>query len=156
MKRIFAILLAAFLLLAIFTITALATDNGEDDRIEAIDAAAVDDGPAEDAAVTTTYGDPDPDPDPGRPYTWEYLVTIAGATAFTLLVAQFLKFPLDKVWKIPTRVFVYMIALVVMLVATAFTGGLTVSAAGLAVCNAFVVAFAAYGAYEVTFARVDR
>ena len=111
--------------------------------------------PDEEAAVVTTYIT-DPEPEPSSPYTWEYLATIAGATAFTLLVAQFLKFPLDKVWKIPTRILVYVIALIVMLVATAFTGGLTLSAAGLAVANAFVVAFAAYGAYEVTFARVDR
>ena len=40
----------------------------------------------------------------GEPLTWTYLATIAGAAAFTLLVVQFLKAPLDKVWKIPTRV----------------------------------------------------
>jgi len=62
MKKILACLLAAFLLLAIFTITALATDNGEDDRIEAIDAAIVDDGPADDAEATvTTYVEPEPE-----------------------------------------------------------------------------------------------
>ena len=62
----------------------------------------------------------------GEPLTWTYLATIAGAAAFTLLVVQFLKAPLDKVWKIPTRVFAYFVALGVMLVATAFTTGLTV------------------------------
>lgn len=156
MKKLFAFLLTTLLLLALIVLPALATDNGEDDRIEAIDAAiANDESPDEEAAVVTTYIT-DPEPEPSSPYTWEYLATIAGATAFTLLVAQFLKFPLDKVWKIPTRILVYVIALIVMLVATAFTGGLTLSAAGLAVANAFVVAFAAYGAYEVTFARVDR
>ena len=62
----------------------------------------------------------------GEPLTWTYLATIAGAAAFTLLVVQFLKAPLDKVWKIPTRVFAYVVALGVMLVATAFTTGLTV------------------------------
>ena len=156
MKKLFAFLLTTLLLLALIVLPALATDNGEDDRIEAIDAAiANDESPDEEAAVVTTYIT-DPEPEPSSPYTWEYLATIAGATAFTLLVAQFLKFPLDKVWKIPTRILVYVIALIVMLVATAFTGGLTLSAAGLAVANAFVVAFAAYGAFEVTFARVDR
>ena len=46
-----------------------------------------------------------PDVSVGEPLTWTYLATIAGAAAFTLLVVQFLKAPLDKVWKIPTRVF---------------------------------------------------
>ena len=156
MKKLFAFLLTMLLLLALVALPALATDNGEDDRIEALDT-AITDGKSQDeeAAVITTYAT-DPKPEPSSPYTWEYLATIAGATAFTLLVAQFLKFPLDKVWKIPTRILVYIIALIVMLVATAFTGGLTLSAAGLAVANAFVVAFAAYGAYEVTFAKANR
>jgi len=39
---------------------------------------------------------------PNTPYTWEYLATLAGATAATLLIVQFLKVPLDKVWKIPS------------------------------------------------------
>ena len=156
MKKLFAFLMTMLLLVALVALPALATDNGEDDRIEAIDAAiAESESPEEEAGVVTTYVT-DPEPEPSSPYTWEYLATIAGATAFTLLVAQFLKFPLDKVWKIPTRILVYIIALIVMLVATAFTGGLTLSAAGLAVANAFVVAFAAYGAYEVTFAKADR
>ena len=59
------------------------------------------------------------------PLTWSYLATIAGAAAFTLLIVQFFKAPLDKVWKIPTRVFAYMVSLAVMLIATAFTSGLT-------------------------------
>ena len=41
---------------------------------------------------------------PTEPFTWEYLATIAGATAATLLIVQQLKLPLDKLWKIPTRI----------------------------------------------------
>lgn len=95
-------------------------------------------------------------PTANEPMTWAYLGTIAGAAAFTLLVVQFTKAPLDKVWKIPTRVFAYMISLATMLVATAFTTGLTVDTALLTVCNAFLAALTAYGAYELTFAKVDK
>ena len=96
---------------------------------------------------TTTPGTGD------EPFTWAYLATIAGATAFTLLVVQFLKAPLDKVWKIPTRLFVYLVALVTMLLATAFTGGLNAQNTLLAAVNAVVVSMAAFGAYEITFNR---
>lgn len=93
---------------------------------------------------------------PTDPFSWEYLVTIAGAATFTLLVAQFLKFPLDKVWKIPTRIVVYVIALAVMVVATAFTAGLTMQNFLLACSNAFIAALTAMGGYEVTFAKLNK
>ena len=96
-----------------------------------------------------------PDIEVGEPLTWTYLATIAGAAAFTLLVVQFLKAPLDKVWKIPTRVFAYVVALGVMLVATAFTTGLTVDNALLVGVNALLAALSAYGAYEVTFGKIE-
>ncbi len=89
----------------------------------------------------------------GEPLTWTYLATIAGAATFTLLIVQFFKAPLDKIWKIPTRVFAYVIALAVMLVATAFTTGLATDNALLVAANAFLAAMSAYGAYEVTFAK---
>ena len=160
MKKILTVLLAAILLLAIFTFTALATDNGEDDRIEATDAAIVNDGTAEDAVATTTYAEPEtisePDPvTPGEPLTWAYLATIAGAAAATLLIVQFLKVPLDKFCHIPTRLFVYIVCLILMLLGTAFTIGLTVNNALLTAVNAFVAALTAYGGYEVTFAKID-
>ena len=163
MKKILICLLAVILLLAVFTFTALATDNGEDDRIDAIDAAIVNSGPAENAVVTTTtYGEPaaetvsDPEPvTPGEPLTWAYLATIAGAAAATLLVVQFAKIQLDKVWKIPTRLFVYIVALIFMLLGTAFTTGLTVNTGLLTAVNALVAAITAYGAYEITFAKKD-
>lgn len=97
-----------------------------------------------------------PDTNVGEPLTWTYLATIAGAAAFTLLIVQFFKAPLDKVWKIPTRVFAYVIALVIMLVATAFTTGLTIDSVLLTAANAFLAAMSAYGAYEVTFAKIAK
>lgn len=90
------------------------------------------------------------------PFEWEYLASIAGAAAATLLIVQFFKVPLDKVWKIPTRLLVYFLTLVIMLVATHYTSGLTLQAAVLAALNAFISALTAYGAYEVTFAKLDR
>jgi len=92
---------------------------------------------------------------PVDPFSWEQLATIAGATTATLLIVQLLKLPLDKVWKIPTRIVAYVIALIIMIVATAFTVGLTWSNAGLAAINAVIVALAAMGAYEVTFRKAD-
>jgi len=75
---------------------------------------------------------------------------------FTLLVVQFIKAPLDKVWKIPTRFLAYIIALVTMLVATALTTGLTFDSGLLAVVNALLAAVSAYGMYEVTFAKISK
>ena len=91
---------------------------------------------------------------PTDPFSWEQLATIAGATLATLLIVQLLKLPLDKVWKIPTRIFAYFIALIVLLVATYFTSGLTWSNGLLDAVNAVIVALAAMGAYEVTFRKI--
>ena len=90
---------------------------------------------------------------PTEPFTWQYIATIAGATAATLLIVQLLKMPLDKVWKIPTRIWVYIIALALMLAAAGFTTGLDIQTALITAVNAVIVALAAMGAYEMTFNR---
>ena len=92
---------------------------------------------------------------PTEPFTWEYLYTIGGATAAVLLIVQCFKVPLDKIWKIPTKIFVYVISLIVLLLATHFTIGLTVSNGFLAAFNALIVTAAAWGLYEVTFKKLD-
>lgn len=84
-------------------------------------------------------------------YGWAQLATIAGATAATLLIVQFIKLPLDNVWRVPTRAVVYAIALLIMLGARAFTDGLLIEDFPLLAINAFVVALAAMGSYELTF-----
>lgn len=84
---------------------------------------------------------------------WENLGTMAGAVAAVLLIVQYIKAPLDKVWKIPTRVLVYVLSLIILIAAQAALGALSVESAGLSVLNALVVAFAAMGAYEATFGR---
>ena len=93
--------------------------------------------------------------EPQQPFTWEQLATIAGATAAVVLIVQFLKLPLDHIWKIPTRIVVYIMALVILLIATAFTTGLTPQSAILTAVNAFIVALSAMGAYELTFKKYD-
>lgn len=92
---------------------------------------------------------------PTEPFTWEQLATIAGATLATVLIVQLLKLPLDKVWKIPTRIVVYFIALIILLCATLFTTGLTVQNGILTAVNAVIVALAAMGAYEMTFKKLE-
>ena len=92
---------------------------------------------------------------PTEPFTWAQLATIAGATAAVLLIVQLLKLPLDRVWKIPTRIVVYIISLILLLLATLFTDGLTVQTGILTAVNAVIVALAAMGAYEMTFRKLD-
>lgn len=107
------------------------------------------------AAGIASEQEPVPDSVAG-PWTWAYLATIAGATAATLLITQFIKAPLDRIWKLPTRLFVYLLALAIMVVATAFTSGVTLNSFLLSALNAFIVALTAYGSYELTFAESDR
>ena len=92
---------------------------------------------------------------PTEPFTWAYLVTIGGATVAVLLFVQVIKLPLDKIWKIPTKIVVYFVSLIVLLLATYFTTGLTVSDGFLAAFNALIVTAAAWGLYEVTFKKLD-
>ena len=92
---------------------------------------------------------------PTDPFTWQQLATIAGATLATLLIVQLLKLPIDKVWKLPTRIVVYFISLIILLLAQAFTTGLTLNTGLLTAVNAVIVALAAMGAYEVTFHKID-
>lgn len=89
------------------------------------------------------------------PFSWEYLCTTSGAAAFTLLLCQFIKAPLDKLWKLPTRLLAYLISLFTMLAATALTAGITPESLLLAVINALISATSAYGMYEITFARKE-
>ena len=93
---------------------------------------------------------------PTEPFTWEQLATIAGAPLATLLVVQLLKLPIDKVWKIPTRLVAYVIALIIMILATHFTVGLSPQNAILAAVNAIIVALAAMGSYELTFEKLKK
>lgn len=93
---------------------------------------------------------------PVQAHSWESLGTMAGATAATLMIVQLIKAPLDTIWKIPTRLVVYLVALVILLAAQAFTGGVDAQTGALAAVNAVMVALSAYGSYEVTFAKAEK
>ena len=92
---------------------------------------------------------------PTDPFSWEYLATIAGSALATMLIVQLLKLPLDRVWKIPTRIVVFFISLVIMLLANLFTVGLDWSSALLTIFNAVISALTAMGGYELSFAKLE-
>ena len=93
---------------------------------------------------------------PTNPVSWEQLATIGGAAMATMLIVQLQKLPIDKVWKIPTRIIVFVISFVVLILATYFTQGLTWNTALLTVINAVIVALTAMGGYELTFAKIEK
>lgn len=88
-------------------------------------------------------------------FNWVDLATIAGATVAVVLLCQAFKVPLDKVWKIPTRVFVYIMSVIVMAVANVFIGTQELSSYILILLQAVVVMMSAMGTYEVTFKKLD-
>ena len=77
--------------------------------------------------------------------------TFAGAVGATLCITQYVKPMLPK---INARIISLAIALLIMLLVTASTGG-TWAAYGLAVFNAVLIASSAIGMYELTFAKAD-
>jgi hypothetical protein len=86
--------------------------------------------------------------------TWEFLGTFAGVVAVVVLIVQFLKLPLDKVWKIPTRYIVYVIAAGILFAVQAVTSVLAPGDIIITLLNAVVVTMAAMGTYDVTFAKL--
>ena len=108
------------------------------------------------ASVAAAEAGPSAIPQEKEAFSWAYLATIAGAAAATLLIVQFAKAPLDKVWKLPTRWLVYLVALGILLLATAFTEGLSLQRLPLVMLNAFLAALSAYGSYEITFAQREQ
>jgi len=80
-------------------------------------------------------------------FTWTILATYAGATLATTLVTQLLK-GIGFIDRIPTRIFSYVVALIILLAATFFTGAMTWNTAALCVVNAVVVSLAANGAFD--------
>ena len=92
---------------------------------------------------------------PTNPVSWEQLATIGGAAMATMLIVQLLKLPLDKVWKIPTRIIVFVISAIILTLATYFTKGLTWNTALLTLINAVIVALTAMGGYELTFKKLE-
>ena len=86
-------------------------------------------------------------------YDWASLGTVAGASAATLMIVQMIKAPLDRLWKLPTRLVAYGVAFLLLLLAQHFSNGLTAEGVLLAAVNAVIAALSAYGSYELTFAK---
>ena len=91
----------------------------------------------------------------GTPFDWGYLATVGGAAAFALVVVQFIKAPLDKIWRVPTRAVVYVLCVVGMTAGTYFTSEFTLGSIMIIPINSIVAAFAAMGAYDVTFKKLE-
>lgn len=87
-------------------------------------------------------------------FTWNVLGTMAGATAATMVFTQLLK-GIAIFDKLPTRIFSYLVALVVLVAANVFMGQVTVGGIALCAINAAVVALAAQGGFEMISSGVS-
>lgn len=86
-------------------------------------------------------------------FTWSTLGTFAGASAATSIITQFVKGALAK---IPTQIVSYAVALVVLLLATAATGGAEDWVGWVIVpLNAILVSLASNGTYEAVTRVAD-
>lgn len=79
--------------------------------------------------------------------TWELLGTYAGAMAMVGVVTQLTK-NIGFISKIPTQLWSYILALVVMYAANFFLGQLTASNAVLILFNSVIVSLGANGGYD--------
>lgn len=80
-----------------------------------------------------------------------FLVTNAGAIIMVTLIVQFLKLPLDKLWRVPTRFIVFAITLILLFCIRALMGPVDGKMILLTVLNSVIVTLACMGTYEVTF-----
>ena len=80
-------------------------------------------------------------------FSWTMLATYSGAVLATGLITQFIK-NFNGISKLPTQLLSYLVAFIVLILATWFTDALTVESAAMCILNAVVVAFASNGAYE--------
>jgi len=88
--------------------------------------------------------------------SWPTLATFSGAVAAVVFLVQFLKVPLDKLKKVPTRIVVYVVSFTVLLVAKLFTEPqFTVETVALCLVNAVLVALSAMSLYEQTIAEPE-
>lgn len=79
-------------------------------------------------------------------FDWGMLGTFAGATFAVAIVTQLTK-GVPVISKIPTQIWSYILAAVILVSAHAFTVGLSSSVIALALINAAMVSIAANGGY---------
>lgn len=82
-------------------------------------------------------------------FTWEQLATYGGATVATMLFVQFTK-ELPGIKAIPTRLWAYCVAAVLLILSAVFTGNIDAPTVFLCFVNAVIVAMAAVGGYDIT------
>lgn len=87
------------------------------------------------------------------PLTWEYLATVGGCAAVVLIIVQLTKEWLDRRLKIPTAWYAYIWAVIIMLLATAFTTGLSASNALLTLFNGWIVAATAGRTFDAMYRK---
>lgn len=81
-------------------------------------------------------------------FTWSFLATYGGAALAVMTIVQFTK-ELPGIKKIPTRLWAFVIAVVILVLATVFTmSPIYPSDILLCIVNAVVVAMAAVGSYH--------
>lgn len=80
-------------------------------------------------------------------FTWEMLATYAGAVLATTLIVQLTK-GIGFIDRLPTRIYSYFIAVIVLVLAALFTNTLTWQQAVLCLINAVVVSLAANGTFD--------
>lgn len=89
-------------------------------------------------------------------FSWTGLATFSGAVAAVVFIVQFLKLPLDKLKRIPTRAVVYLVSLAVLLLAQFFTEqGFSLEGVALAALNSVLVALSAMALYEQAVAEPE-
>lgn len=80
-------------------------------------------------------------------FDWSYLATFAGCLVAVGVLTEITK-GLGFIKKIPTQLFSWGLAIIVLICAQLFTTGVTPESAVLAVLNSAVVSLAANGGYE--------
>jgi len=121
MKKIFAVMMAILMLM--LPVIAVAESPATESTFDAISEATA-------------------------PLTWEYLATVGGCAAIVMIIVQLTKEWLDRWLKIPTAWYAYALAVIIMLLATAFTAGLTASSAVLTLFNGWIVAATASRTFD--------
>ncbi len=87
--------------------------------------------------------------------TWGDLATYGGEVMAVLIITEFTK-DLPGIRRIPTRLWAYMIALVLLVAATVFTGDrVRAEDILLSIINAVLVAMAAVGSFHAVQETVD-
>ena len=87
-------------------------------------------------------------------FSWDALLTMSGASAATLLIVQGTKRGVDRLIKLPTALYAYIVAVLLMLLATHYTGNLNGSSVMLSMLNGYVVSSTASHTYDAVLLKV--